>query len=135
MWSAALVPVLLAAVVSALLGFVWYHPRAFGSSWMRLSGISPEAVELGRRRMHRNAALALLAGAVAALVLRAFEIGLGVYDVRGAVQVGFFAWLGFVAPALLGVVLWEQKPFFLYVINAGYWLVSLLAMSVILIFA
>lgn len=47
-------------------------------------------------------------------------------------QAGFWAWLGFVATIMLGMTLWEGKPFRLYLLNAGYQLLNLLVMGAIL---
>jgi Protein of unknown function (DUF1761) len=33
---------LVAALIPIVLGFVWYHPKVFGSSWMRATGINME---------------------------------------------------------------------------------------------
>jgi len=134
MLSLNLLSILIAGIVSAVIGFVWYHPRVFGSAWMRLSGITPEMSERGKKRMHVNATVALLASILGAFVLYSLEMKLGVYDINGAMQLGFWMWAGFVVPALSGIVLWEQKPVLLYVINAGYWLVSFVAMSIVLLY-
>lgn len=48
------------------------------------------------------------------------------------VMVGWFNWLGFVAPVTIGPVLWEGKPWLLWIITSGYYLVSLVMMGVIL---
>ena len=40
-------------------------------------------------------------------------------------QTGFWIWLGFIIPVLLGSILWEGKPFELYLINMLYWLIGL----------
>jgi len=101
---------------------------------MRLSEITPETAERGKKKMRVNAALALLASMLAAYVLSTFLSKLGTYDVRGAIQLGFYAWAGFVVPALSGIVLWEQKPVSLFLINAGYWLVSFVSMSIVLLY-
>ena len=127
-------PVLAAGIVSAVIGFVWYHPRVFGSAWMRMSNITPEMVERGKKRMPLFAFLAFLASMLAAYVMNYFGIAWGVYDWIGAIELGIWSWIGFVAPAMLGQVLWEQKPFSLYLINAGYWLVSFVAMAIVLLF-
>jgi hypothetical protein len=66
---------------------------------------------------------------VLSVVLQTF----GAYDWLSAADVAFWIWAGFVAPILLGSFLWESKPFTLYLINASYWLVTLLVMSVILV--
>lgn len=126
--------ILAAGIVSAIIGFVWYHPRVFGSAWMRMSNVTPEMVERGKRRMPLYAFLAFLASMVVAYVM-SFVAPVLVYpDWIGAIELGIWLWIGFVAPTMLGQVLWEQKPFLLYLINAGYWLVSFIAMAVVLLF-
>ncbi len=126
--------VLLAGMASMLIAFGWYHPRVFGSAWMRMVGITPEMAERGKKRMPLTAAVGLLSTMVIAYVMSYFGIAWGVFDVIGALELGFWCWVGFVGPILLGSVLWEQKPFALYLINAFYWLVSFIVMAIILLF-
>ena len=45
---------------------------------------------------------------------------------------GFWIWLGFLATTMIGSFLWEDKPFTLYLINVGHYLVVLLVMGAIL---
>ena len=49
-----------------------------------------------------------------------------------ALQTAFWVWVGFIATVMLGSVLWENKPWKLYAINAFHYLVTLLAMGAIL---
>ncbi len=67
-------PILIAALVSLLLGYFWYHPQVFGGIWMRLSHITPESVEAGKKRMWLMAPLALGASMVVAYVMNYFGI-------------------------------------------------------------
>lgn len=126
--------ILSAGIVSLVLGFVWYHPSVFGGAWTRMTNLSPEAVERGKKRMPIMAFFGLLAAMLIAYVMNYFGMAWGVFDVIGAIELGFWCWLGFVAPTMLGVVLWEQKSFKLYLINASYWLVALIAMAIVLVF-
>ena len=126
-------PILAAGIASVLVGWVWYHPKVFGTAWMRMTGLTPEMVERGKKRMPLMALIGLLASMLIAWVMSYVGILLGVYDWFSAVELGFWCWLGFVAPAMLGIVLWDQKPFKLYLINAFYWLVSFVVMAVILV--
>ena len=32
----------LAAIVPLLVGFIWYHPKLFGTAWMQAAGVTPE---------------------------------------------------------------------------------------------
>ncbi len=77
----------------------------------------------------------LLASMLTAYVMNYFGIAWGVFDVIGAIELGFWCWIGFVATTMLSTVLWEQKSFKLYLINAGYSLVSFIAMATILLLA
>lgn len=126
--------VLSAGIVSLVIGFVWYHPRVFGGAWTRMTNLSPEQVEKGKRRMPIMAFFGLLASMLAAYVLAYFGIAWAVFDVISAIELGFWCWLGFVAPTMLGTVLWEQKSIKLYLINALYWLVAFIAMAIVLLF-
>ena len=52
--------------------------------------------------------------------------------ISAGLQTGFWNWLGFIAPVTVGAVLWDGKPWKLWFITAGYYLVSLLLMGIIL---
>lgn len=34
-----------ATLVPMILGFLWYHPKAFGTIWMKVSGVSPDTAK------------------------------------------------------------------------------------------
>lgn len=129
LWS-----LLIAGVVSVGIAFAWYHPKVFGTAWMRMTGVTPEMAERGKKRMPLMAFLALLSSIVVAYVMSYFALAWGVFDWIGAVELAFWCWVGFAAPPLLGQYLWEQKPFKLYLINAGFWLVSFIAISLIVLY-
>lgn len=126
-------PILAAGVAAVLIGWIWYHPKVFGTRWMQMSGITPEMAERGKKRMPLMALAGLGASMLIAYVMNYFGIAWGIYDFVGAIQLGFWSWIGFVAPTMLGMVLWEQKPFRLYLINVLYWLLALIVMALILV--
>ncbi len=123
-----------AAFVSVIIGIIWYHPRVFGGVWMRLSGITPEMAERAKRRKPIHVIFGFLASILVAYVLFWFGAAWSVYDWATALQLAFWCWIGFVVPLLLGSVIWEQRPFRLYLINVFYWLVALAAMALVLLF-
>ena len=127
-------PIFAAAVANVILGFIWYHPNVFGGTWMRFLNMTPEMTERGKRQMLVRVFIAFLASMVAAYVMNDFGIAWGVYDWLGAIQLGVWAWLGFTAPAMLGMVLWEQKPLRYYFIVSGFWLVSFVVMALVLLY-
>ncbi len=134
MTEVSFLPILAAGVVSTLMGWAWYHPKVFGTAWMRMSGMTPEMAERGKKRMPLSVVVAFLASMVVAYVMSYFAIAWGVYDWIGAIELGLWTWIGFVAPPMLGVVLWEHKPIRLYFINALYWLVAFIIIALVLLF-
>ncbi|MEY4747039.1 MAG: hypothetical protein RLZZ416_88 [Candidatus Parcubacteria bacterium] len=116
-----------------LLGFAWYHPKVFGGVWMRAINMTPEMVERGKKKMPIMAFLAFLSSMLVAYVMNYFGIAWGVYDSIGAIELGFWCWVGFAAPPMFGMVLWEQKPIRYYAIVAGYWLVAFIVMALVLV--
>jgi hypothetical protein len=35
----------IAALVPSILGFIWYHPKVFGTAWMNATGVTPESAK------------------------------------------------------------------------------------------
>ncbi|RJQ33979.1 DUF1761 domain-containing protein [Candidatus Parcubacteria bacterium] len=135
------VAVLVAAVAAMVLGYVWYGPL-FGKQWMAFMGMTPETMEkmkndpAGKNKMYFGYGAQFVGALVMAYVLAHSLVFASAYmNVSGAIgglQAGFWSWLGFVAPTTMGMVLWEGKPWTLWMIVAGYWLVNLLLMGVIM---
>jgi hypothetical protein len=133
MFEVSFLPILVAGIANIVLGMIWFHPKVFGSSWMGGANISAADMAAGKKKMMVSAFIAFLGAMVVAYVMNHFGIAWGVFDWIGAVELGFWCWVGFVAPTMLGMVLWEQKPFKQYAIVAGQWLVSFVMMAVILV--
>ncbi len=128
------VGVLAAAVASMIIGSVWYSPLLFGRVWMRLSGRSMKDVGKAKQRgMGKLYLMAFIGALVMAYVLAHFVQYLEVDSVVGVIQLVFWLWLGLIATVSLGVVLWEGKPWGLYVLNVVYQLISLIVMGVVLV--
>ena len=56
----------------------------------------------------------------------------GAHNWAQGAAVGFFNWLGFAAAATLDSVMFEKRPWQLYLIQKGYLLLALLLMGVVL---
>lgn len=128
--------VVVCALVSVGLGFAWYGPL-FGKSWLALAGITPDKIAAAKaKNMQPLYGLALVGSLVMSYVLAHALVFSSAYmsvsGVSAGLQVGFWNWLGFIAPVTLSSVLWEGKPWKLWLLNNGYYLVSLLLMGVIL---
>lgn len=128
--------VLVAAVASMIIGFIWYGPL-FGKQWVALSGMTPEKIEAAKKTgMSKTYALAFVGSLVMAYVLAHALVFASAYlKVEGpqaGLTAGFWNWLGFIAPVTLGSVLWEGKSWKLWLLNNGHYLLALLAMGAVL---
>lgn len=128
--------ILVCGIVSMILGSVWYGPL-FGKAWMKMSGFTKESMtpEM-KKKVTKSYVIMFIGSLVMAFVLaHALEFAsytLKIYGVSAGLMGGFWNWLGFVAPVTIGTVLWENKPWRLWFINAGYYLAQLLITGVIL---
>ncbi len=117
----------IAAISSFLIGGIWYGPL-FGKLWMTEFGFTEE--DLKKRNASKTFGLSLLLAFIAALILELF-IGNQADLVFGALA-GFFAGFGWVA-TLLGVLyLFEMKSLKSYLVNAGYCILALTVMGLVL---
>jgi len=124
-------PVLVAAVVVFVLGWLWYSPLLFFKPWMRLRGLDPVAAMAGAKVPAGKLLIELARCLVLAYVIARFVALLGITTWIGALHFGLFLWIGFPVILLAGSVLWDNTPLGVAAIHAGDWLVKLLVISVI----
>ena len=126
--------VLAAAIVSFVIGWVWHSPVLFGKAWMKLSNMDKKKIESHKKsgKMCPSLFFQFAATLVTGYVLAYFVSYVGARTAMDGVVLGFWVWLGFFATTQLGMVLWENKPFKLYLINTLHYLVTLAVMGAIL---
>lgn len=120
-------PILVATLAGFAIGGFWYSPALFGRVWQRAAGLTDQ--DLARR----SPAL-IFGGAFVLILVAAAELAMFLGE--GAT----LAWgLGagaltavWVACALGVLYLFERRPVSLFLVNAGYWLVTFVAMGGIL---
>jgi hypothetical protein len=120
--------VIVAALSTFLIGGLWYSPAVFGKAWMKENGFTEEGMKGGN--MVKIFGLAFILGLVASVNLAMF---LGPTDDAGmGAFYGFLAGFGWVATFVGTHYLFERKSFKLFLINAGYSVVSLTIMGLII---
>ncbi len=127
-------PILLSGFASVIIGWVWYHPNTFGTAWMQMTHVTPEMAERGRRYMWPTTLVAFLASMLLAYVMSYVGVALHIGDWIGSVELGLVSWSGFALPVILGSLIWEQKPFKLFLINALYWLLTFIVIALVLLY-
>jgi len=127
--------VLVSAVATMVIGFLWYSPMLFANPWMRLMGYDPSdkaKLEEMRKGAGKLYALSFVASVVSAIVLAKMIAVARVVTIPYGMKAGFAVWLGFVTTVQLTGALFSRQPNKLYLINTGYQLVCYLVMGGIL---
>lgn len=116
--------VLVAALISFLIGGLWYSPVLFGKPWMEEMGFTDEDTK-GNMGMIFGTTFVL--SLIIAFNLAAF-LGPDANFVWG-LTAGALAGIGWVATALGILYLFERRSMRLYLINAGYHAVTFTLMG------
>lgn len=124
--------VLLSALAAFGLGALWYSPLLFAKQWMAAHGHSPDQAKAMQAGMPRTYALSFLCYLLMAAVLAVLLNMTHVQRIVGGIKLGVFCWLGFAATVSLTAHLFSGKRWSAYLIDAGYQLVYLALMGLIL---
>ncbi len=122
--------VLIAAASTFVVGWLWYGPL-FGKKWMQLNGFTEESLKEGDGLpMGAIMGFSFLGSLLAAFALALFfgpeaDLKFGIF---AGVMISVF-WIG---TSRINDVLYEKKPFELFLINTGYNLVSFIVMGMII---
>ncbi len=108
--------VVVAALSSFVIGFIWYAPFAFGNVWMKEAGLTEEIIK--QSSMIRILSLTFLLALIICFNLAAF-LGPEANFIWG-MTAGALAGIGWVSASLGILYLFERKSVKLFLINAGY---------------
>jgi len=127
--------VLVAALATMAIGFLWYSPMLFAKPWMVLMGYDPND-KAKIAEMQKSAgpsyAMSLVASVLAAFVLGKLIAVSGSVTAVDGLKIGLVVWLGFVTTVQLTNALFSRQRNRLYMINTGYQLVCYVVMGAIL---
>lgn len=123
--------VLVCGAANMFIGFLWYGVF-FNKAWLKLVNKTETELEKMRKEAPRSYLINILCSLVMALVLVYIVHGMKLEGIVGGFMLGFWIWLGIAVVLRLNNVLFEKRPFKLFLINSGFELVVLLAMSIIL---
>ncbi|MFH1679053.1 MAG: DUF1761 domain-containing protein [Candidatus Eisenbacteria bacterium] len=118
--------VLVGAIVSVVIGAVWYMPGLFGNAWMQAIGKTKEEVQ--RDFGPSKILWAFICGFFISYALARFVYWSGMNTPGGGMLVGLLAGIGLVGAALLVNDIFEGRPRKLFYIH---WLHHLVEFAVI----
>jgi hypothetical protein len=132
-----MIAILVSVVVNFIIGFIWFTPL-FGKKWGKEMGYDPN-IKPDKTVMFKGMAFMIIGNFLFAWVfahnIAAWMFVPGMKEMSplsNALMSGIFTWLGFYFPGHLGATVWEKHSWKLFFINAGYSLVSLLVVALIL---
>lgn len=136
----------LAIVSNIVLGFIWYASWfPTGKVWMRVT-----QMDMSQKMPGAKMAMSMVLMVIgAALLMFVFAHNSMVYEdafrntatggtagykltAMDGLTGGFFTWLGFIVPLNLNAVAFDRKPWSLFWVNTGFYLVSLLVAGVLI---
>ena len=122
--------ILLAVVANTIIGALWYSPLLFSKVWLKSLGKTQE--ELNTSSANTGYVLTMIAAVVSAIILSYFISLVDSISVSDGAWIGFLAGFGIAAARELSPTFFESRNFTLYMISAGYHIVALTVMGMIL---
>jgi hypothetical protein len=123
------VAIVVCAVIVWIIGALWYSPVLFAKPWVaivgRQMGEKPKGVYVGMIG-------SLLGDLFLCFVLAHIIHWSGVEGWMGGGHIGLLMWAGFNAAIMFPQSIYEGRPLKYFLINTGYWLVSLVIAGAIL---
>ena len=146
---------IVASLVTLVIGFVWYHPKVFGTVWMKSAGLTEEQLKSGNMikvfgltillslmitlilqalTIHQSGAYGMVGGVIDENTLPSFQAFMDDYGTafrtfkHGALH-GFITGLFFALPINAINGLFERKSAKYIFVNSGYWIVTLTIMG------
>lgn len=127
--------VLACAVVSMVIGSVWYGPL-FGKKWIEINGLSRD--DIAKREAMQKEATPLYVIQFVLSLLQAYILAhfIGGWTEVSGVENALWIWLGFVMPTVAGLAMWNMQPtkvrWMLFGLSAGYQLICFVVFGWIL---
>lgn len=124
--------ILVCGIIAMVIGGLWYSPVLFAKQWMTWSGINQESLAAGKNKMMAAYLINFISSLVMFYVLAQMIKFTDATSAFQGIMTGFWLSLGFIATTHIGAVLWEQKPWKLWLLHNAYYLLILVIGGAIL---
>jgi hypothetical protein len=133
------VAVLVSAIITMILGMIWYSPQVFGKTWACTHMKDTVTGTMGTMGTTKTCEASagqyvgsFVAAFVAAAVLALFINWTHTIDAAEGAAVGIFAWMGFILTTLFSGFIWGHKTLVGFVVHAGFYLVNFIIIGALL---
>ena len=121
--------VLVAGLLSMVIGFIWYSMSVFGKPWMKESKLTMKDIGNGPGPGY---ALVTVGSLLQAYVLAHFIDFTNATTLIEGATTGIWVWVGFVATAYAATYVFSQRSLKLWAIDACYFLAVLIVQGALL---
>lgn len=123
--------VVAAVVINMAAGALWYSPLLFAKPWMAANGFTEESIREGGGAT-KGYIVSIIVSIVVALAIASFAEAAGADTAIEGLVLGLVAGIGFVATTAGVSYIFESRLLNLYLINAGYPVVSFALMGLLI---
>ena len=125
--------ILVASIVSFVIGAIWYSPVLFGKQWMALINMGQKDIATAQANGIWKLYVIQFLLTVVSMCILAF--GVAAMSITGAFNgatLGLLVWIGFYATSAVGGMLWEKRSLKFALITSGAMLVNLIVSGAII---
>lgn len=127
-----MLPIIVAALIPTIVGFLYYHPKAIGGHWMQALGKSEEELQEGFN-MVQTIIISLVLSFLLAFAIDGLTEGVhkdGSFHTfqHGALHGALLA-IFIIVPVLITNGMYERRSWKLMLINCGYWIITFALMG------
>jgi hypothetical protein len=122
--------VIIAALLNIVLGSLWYASFAFGRAWLQdLGRPTSDSDKYSNEGMGPTYGILALASLIITYILGVLIIRFEAMTFWQGAQLGFWLWLGLIAPVKLNDVLFGGRTQRMFLIDIGFYLTSIVLMG------
>lgn len=128
-----LLGVVLAMVSSMVVGMIWYAKPVFGTTWMKLVGMTDKKAQDGSMQaIGITVVVSLITAYVLAHVTYLSQAFFNNGYLEAALSTAFWMWLGFTASRVITHDAFEQRPMKLTALTISHEFVTLMLMGLVI---
>lgn len=124
--------VLVSAVLAFAIGGIWYSPVLFAQQWVNAHGFTEERVKEMQKGAGKAYGISILCQLLIALAIAVIAGYLHLASFAQGLKLGLLVWVGFALPLGLMAAMFTDRKITVLLIDAGYQLVYLLVMGVVI---
>ena len=121
--------ILVAALAQWILGALWFSPVLFAKPWKAM--VYPNS-RPQKGSMAAGMVVSFIGSLILCFVMAHVIFWAGAKTLPWGALIGFIAWAGFIVAPVSAAHVYEGRPFNLFAINVGYWLVAMVGAGIIL---